>query len=67
MLSTCTIITTQPKAVVAPIHNRMPVILLPEDEEHWLHADLTEPGQIVSKPRPFPSELLAARPAVLAV
>jgi putative SOS response-associated peptidase YedK len=31
-----TIITTEPNELVRPIHNRMPVILLPEDEEQWL-------------------------------
>jgi putative SOS response-associated peptidase YedK len=61
-LTTCTIITTQPNEVVAPIHNRMPVILLPEDEERWLDSEMTDPGEIVSLLRPYPSELLVARP-----
>ena len=62
-LTTCTIITTQPNAVVAPIHNRMPVMLLPEDEERWLDPDLTEPAEIMSLLRPYPAELLVASPA----
>jgi putative SOS response-associated peptidase YedK len=33
-----TIITTEPKELVRPIHNRMPVILQPEDEDQWLDA-----------------------------
>ena|SRR5689334_14218252 len=59
-LATCTIITTQPNELVAPIHNRMPVILLPEDEAHWLDPDLTEPEQIVSLLRPYPADLMVA-------
>ncbi|MBW7474149.1 SOS response-associated peptidase [Paenibacillus oenotherae] len=35
-LSTCTIITTEPNELMAPIHNRMPVILKREDEAAWL-------------------------------
>ena len=60
-LTTCTIITTQPDELVAPIHNRMPVILLPEDEDHWLDPDMTEPEEIVNLLKPYPSELLEAR------
>jgi putative SOS response-associated peptidase YedK len=33
-----TIITTEPNELIEPIHNRMPVILQPEDEEQWLDA-----------------------------
>ena len=33
-----TIITTNPNELVRPIHNRMPVILRPDDEEQWLDA-----------------------------
>src|SRR5262245_63206732 len=33
-----TIITTEPNDLIEPIHNRMPMILRPEDEEQWLDA-----------------------------
>lgn len=35
-LDTFTIVTTAPNAVVAPIHNRMPLILDTSDESTWL-------------------------------
>jgi putative SOS response-associated peptidase YedK len=59
-LTTCTIITTQPNELVVPIHTRMPVILLPEDEDHWLDPDMSEPEEIVSLLRPYPAELMTA-------
>jgi putative SOS response-associated peptidase YedK len=46
---------------VAPIHNRMPV-LLPEDEERWLDPEMTDPAEIVSLLRPYLAEHLVARP-----
>jgi putative SOS response-associated peptidase YedK len=50
-----TIITTTPNDLVAPFHNRMPVILSYEGEEAWadLNADVT--GDIESLLVPFPS------------
>jgi putative SOS response-associated peptidase YedK len=59
-LTTCTIITTQPNKIVAPIHDRMPVILLPEDEDTWLDPDLREPEAVVGLLRPYPAKLLQA-------
>lgn len=35
-LSTCTVITTRPNLLMQDIHDRMPVILKPEDEAVWL-------------------------------
>lgn len=37
-LDTCTILTTAANQVLAPIHDRMPVILHPDDYELWLAA-----------------------------
>lgn len=59
-VATCTIIMCAPNAVMAPIHNRMPVILLPEDEDAWLDPDMTEVDDITSYLRPYPDELLEA-------
>ena len=36
-----TIITTEPNELVRPIHNRMPVVLLRENEEQWLDTSRT--------------------------
>ena len=35
------LITTEPNDLIQPIHNRMPAILQPEDEEQWLDASRT--------------------------
>ena len=35
-LVSCTIITTEPNDVVAPVHDRMPLIIAPSDYETWL-------------------------------
>lgn len=38
-LQTCTIIVTTANAVIAPIHDRMPVIIQPADYQTWLDPD----------------------------
>ena len=42
-----------PNAMMAEIHNRMPVILKPEDYNRWLFDD--DPGYLM---RPFPDDLM---------
>lgn len=42
-ISTCTVVTTKPNELVADIHDRMPVILRPEDEALWLDRTVTTP------------------------
>ena len=62
-LSSTTILTTTPNPIVAPVHDRMPVILADEDAQRaWLDPDLDGPlaTQLL---RPLPSFLMKARPA----
>jgi putative SOS response-associated peptidase YedK len=56
---TYTIITTTPNSLMAPIHNRMPVILKHEDEDVWLDkaADTT---RLLSLLVPYPVEEMEA-------
>ena len=35
----CSVVTTQPNATVFPIHNRMPLVLQPEEIPIWLYGD----------------------------
>ena len=37
-MNSCTIITTEANDLMKPIHNRMPVILKPEQYDNWLEA-----------------------------
>ena len=58
-LETFTIITTDPNELVAPLHNRMPVILERKDYERWLDAgDPAHPP--LDLLRPFPAEQMTA-------
>lgn len=41
-LYSCTILTTSPNETIAPIHNRMPVILNNKDEQIWLNKKITD-------------------------
>ena len=55
-----TIITTEPNELVRPVHNRMPVILRPEDEEQWLDASRTPFAKANPLLKPYPEELMDA-------
>jgi putative SOS response-associated peptidase YedK len=55
-----TIITTEPNELVRPVHNRMPVILRPEDEAQWLDVSRTPFTKAKSALKPYPEELIDA-------
>jgi putative SOS response-associated peptidase YedK len=61
-ISTCTIITTAPNSLMADIHDRMPVILRPEDEADWLGRDNDDLDRLMSLLRPHPAENMRAYP-----
>ncbi|ANB58338.1 hypothetical protein GFC29_1306 [Anoxybacillus sp. B7M1] len=52
-LYTCTIITTEANELVSPIHERMPVILPPEQHEAWLDAKLEDTDYVKSLLKPY--------------
>ncbi len=69
-LVSCTIITVEPNEVVSPLHNRMPAILLPDEESRWL-ADVrgaragpgggSSPEEVLLQLlRPYPAALMEA-------
>ncbi len=58
-LVTCTIITTAPNALVAPIHDRMPVILTGDALAEWVDRNTT-PAAAHRLLRPYPAESMEA-------
>ena len=65
-LQSCTLITTEANELMATVHDRMPVILAPEDYAQWLgtgkDADARELDQLQHLLRPFDAELMEAYP-----
>lgn len=51
-----TIVTTGPNGLIGPIHDRMPAILLAEDEAEWLDPAVTDPTALSSLLKPYPAE-----------
>jgi len=44
VVESCTIVVTTANATIAPLHDRMPVILARADEARWLDPALTDPA-----------------------
>lgn len=62
VLETCTILTTEANEVLQPVHDRMPVILHPDDYELWLDTDLRKLDLAKELLRPFPASEMIAYP-----
>ncbi len=61
VIESCTVITTTPNELLAPIHNRMPVMLDSEAVTEWLREDAV-PGALDVLLQPFPAGLMRAQP-----
>jgi len=55
-------VTTTPNELLAPLHDRMPVILAPESWPTWLGARSADVRQLKSLLKPYPAEDMAIWP-----
>ena len=62
VIESCTILTTDANDLTQPIHDRMPVILKPEDYDLWLDPQVKAPNLLKPLLRPYPSEEMVAEP-----
>ena len=60
VLRTCSILTTEANALVARVHDRMPVILRPEDEDRWVDASTRDPNDLAKLLAPSPASEMDA-------
>ena len=65
-VQSCTILTTEPNELMTPIHNRMPVIIDPQDYSMWLDPG-PNPQDALHLMRPYEAQKMAAYPVSTAV
>jgi putative SOS response-associated peptidase YedK len=66
-VESCTVLTTTANALVKPVHERMPVILSPDDFARWLDPRVQKDPELVELLRPFPADAMSATPVGLRV
>ena len=62
VVESCTILTTEANELLRPVHDRMPVILPPEDYQLWLNEDERQRELLKELLRPFPAKEMMAYP-----
>jgi putative SOS response-associated peptidase YedK len=60
VLTTCTIITTTPNELLAPIHDRMPAIIAREHRNAWLDGGISDPQALMPLLKPYDSKDMEA-------
>lgn len=66
-VESCTIVTTEPNALVAPIHDRMPVIVPPAGHARWLDPAGSDPEALAALLRPADCDGMVAFAVATAV
>jgi putative SOS response-associated peptidase YedK len=61
-ISSCTIVTTAANELLQPIHDRMPVILSPQDYDLWLDPQQQKPQALQHLLSPYPASEMTAYP-----
>ena len=62
LIESCTILTTTPNSLLASIHDRMPVILRPENHDLWLDPAFRNTISISEMLRPFEAKMMRSYP-----
>lgn len=62
-IASCTIITTAANSLVAPVHDRMPVIVPEADRLGWLDARAQDRARLLTLMKPYPAQEMSAVPA----
>ncbi len=60
-VESCSLITTDANELAAKVHDRMPVILPPEEYDLWLDPEFQDRDKLLSMLRPFPADEMTVR------
>ena len=64
VIESCAVVTTAPNALMAPIHDRMPVVVTPDERDGWLHGSTDDARHVM---RPYDPDRMRAWPVDSAV
>jgi putative SOS response-associated peptidase YedK len=66
-VKTCSILTTTPNAVTSAVHDRMPVILHPDDYDLWLDPGMNDVQAVSDLLKPYDERLMRCYPVSMRV
>ena len=66
-IESCSMLTTNANSIVAPLHDRQPVILHPAEYSQWLDRDTTDPEKLKRFYQPYPADLMEMYPVSVQV
>jgi putative SOS response-associated peptidase YedK len=61
-IRTCAILTTTPNSMTSAVHDRMPVILKPDDYDLWLDPGFTEVAAVTEMLKPYDARQMRSYP-----
>jgi len=61
-IESCSILTTAANRLVAPLHDRMPVILSPDEFDDWIDREITNPAALERLFQSYPADLMEMWP-----
>jgi putative SOS response-associated peptidase YedK len=61
-IESCSILVTEANDTIRPVHDRMPVIVSPEDYGQWLDPSLADAERLTGLLRPYPASAMVAYP-----
>lgn len=62
VIHSCCLVTTDANKLMAPIHDRMPVILSSDDQQVWLNTEEYHPGLLINMMSPYTGHDLISFP-----
>ena len=62
VIESCTILTTTPNSLLSDIHDRMPVILSPDNYDLWLDPGFRDTASVAAMLKPFDSSMMRRYP-----
>ena len=62
VIESCTILTTTSNKLIESLHDRMPVILHPQEYDIWLDREMTDPEKLKHLYKSYPADLMEIYP-----